>query len=59
MGIEGLDQFGKVGQRAGQAVDLVDHDNVDRPGTDVGQHLLQGRPVHRCPRQSTVVVVLG
>ena len=29
MGIEQLDQLGEVGQRAGQAIDLVDHDDVD------------------------------
>jgi hypothetical protein len=26
MGIEGLDQLGKVGERAGEAIDLVDDD---------------------------------
>jgi hypothetical protein len=29
MGVEQLDQLGEVGQGAGQAVDLVDHDNIE------------------------------
>ena len=29
MGIEQFDQLGEVGQRTGQAVDLVDDDDID------------------------------
>jgi hypothetical protein len=29
MGIERLNQFGEVGERAGQPIDLIDHDHVD------------------------------
>src|SRR5258705_4381573 len=37
MGIKQLDQFGEVRQRPRQTVDLVDHDDVDLAGTDIGQ----------------------
>ena len=45
-GVEELDQLGKIGQRAGQPVDLVDHDHVDLAGLDVFEQMLQGRAVH-------------
>src|SRR3989304_5705788 len=32
--VERLDQLGEFGERAGEPVDLVDHDNVDLPGPD-------------------------
>jgi hypothetical protein len=40
MGIEDLDDLGEVGQRPGEAIDLVDHDHVDLPGFDVGKEAL-------------------
>jgi hypothetical protein len=45
MGIEQLDQLGEVGERAGQAIDLVDHDDVDLAGSDILQQVLQRRTV--------------
>jgi hypothetical protein len=33
MGIEQFDQLGKVGERPGQTVDLVDHDDIDLAGS--------------------------
>jgi hypothetical protein len=42
----GIDQFCKVGQRPGQAVDLVDHDDVDLSGSNI----LQQPPQVRTPR---------
>ena len=41
MGIEQLDQFGEVGQGPRQTVDLVDDNDVDPPGADIVQQLLQ------------------
>jgi hypothetical protein len=38
--VEGLDDLGEVGERAGQAIDLVDHDDIDLSGLDVGQQQL-------------------
>jgi hypothetical protein len=31
MGFEELDQFGEVGKRSGEAIDLVNEDDVDLP----------------------------
>jgi hypothetical protein len=45
MGIEQLNQFGEVCQRPRQAVDLVDDDDVNLPGTDIVQQSLQVRSV--------------
>ena len=57
--LEHVDQLGEVGQRAAQAVDLVDHDHVDHPGLDVAQQPLQGGPLQRAARDAAVVVVVG
>jgi uncharacterized protein YndB with AHSA1/START domain len=38
--IEGFDQPGEIRQGPGQAVDLVDHHDVDLGGFDIGQELL-------------------
>ena len=43
--IEQFDQLGEVGQGAGQAVDLVDNDDVDLAGPHILQQPLQSRPV--------------
>ena len=32
VGVEQLDELGEVGERAGQAIDLVDHHHIDRSG---------------------------
>jgi hypothetical protein len=40
MGVEQLDEFGEVGQRPRQPVDLVDDDDVDLSGTDIVQQFL-------------------
>src|ERR1700740_1403893 len=45
-GIEDLDDLGKIGERAGQPVDLVDNDGVDPPRREVSQQPLQTRPTH-------------
>jgi hypothetical protein len=54
--IEELDQFCEVGQGAGQAIDLIDDDDVDLAGLHVLQELLQGRPVGIAAREAAVVV---
>ena len=58
-GIKGLDQLGEVGQRTGEAVDLVDDHDVDPAGLDIGQQLFQGRAVEVAAGIGRVVVVLG
>ena len=45
MGIEQLDQLCEVRQRPGQAVDLVNDDDVDLAASDIVQKLLQVRTI--------------
>ena len=52
LGVECLDQLGEVGERTGQAIDLIDDDHVDPSGLHIGQELLQRRPVHKTRRKS-------
>jgi hypothetical protein len=40
MGIEQFDQFCEVGQRSGQPIDLIDHDDVDLSGSNIVQQPL-------------------
>ena len=54
--IEELNQLGEIRQRAGQAIDLVDHDHVDLAGPHVLQQPLQGGPVGVAAREAAVVV---
>ena len=56
MGIEQFDQFGKIGQGAGQAIDLVDDNDVDAVGANVGQELLQGRTVSGSARKAAIII---
>ena len=58
-GVEGLDQLGEVGERPGQAVDLVDHDHVDLAGLDIRQEPLEGRAVEVAAGIGGIVIVLG
>ena len=57
--VEQLDQLGEVGERAGEAVDLIDHHDGDLAGPDIGQEVLQGRAVEGGAREAAVVVVVG
>ena len=57
--VEQFDQLGKIGQRPGQPVDLVDDDDVDLAGLDLGQQLLQGRAVERGAREGAIVIAAG
>ena len=54
--VEHLDQLREVHQRARQPVDLVDHDDVDQPLLDVGEQLLQRRPLQRAAGEAAVIV---
>ena len=56
MGIEELDQLGKVGERPCQTVYLVDDDDVDLAGADVVQQPLEVGPVGRPTRVAAVIV---
>src|SRR5436305_2469333 len=57
--VEQLDQLGEVRERPGQPVDLVDHDDVDLTGPDLGQELLQGGTLERGTREGAIVIVVG
>jgi hypothetical protein len=54
--VEQFDQLGEVSKRTGQPVDLVDDDHVDLAGSDIGQQLLERRPLHRTSRKAAVVM---
>src|ERR1700730_10709226 len=59
MGVEDLDQLGEIGERAGQPVDLVDHDDIDPARPHLGEQRLQGRAVERGAGQAAIIIVLG
>ena len=59
MCVEKFDQFREVGQRTGEAVDLVDDDDVDLPGSHVIQKRLKGRPDEGAAREGSVIEVTG
>ena len=56
--VEQLDQLGEVGERAGQAIDLIDDDDVDLAGPDLVQQSLQGRAVERGAGEPAIVVAV-
>ena len=57
--VEALDDLGEVGQRARQAVDLVDHHRVDEAALHIGQQSLEPWTVHRAAREPAIVVGRG
>ena len=57
--VEHLHQLGEVHERAAEAVDLVDDDDVDRAGLDVGQQAAQCRPFQRAAREAAIIVAVG
>ena len=57
--VEHLDQLGEVGQRAAEAVDLVDHDHVDQPVLDIRQQPLQAGALQRAAGDAAVVILVA
>ena len=51
-----LDQTGKIGERPGQPVDLVDDDDVDPSSANIGEQALQSRPLHIATGEPAVVI---
>ena len=51
--------LGEIGERAGQPVDLVDDEDVDPPGLDVGKQALQRRALQGGARDAAIVVTGG
>jgi hypothetical protein len=55
--VEDLDNLGKIGERAGQPVDLVD--DIDPPRRDVGEQLLESGPIQGGAAEPAVSITLG
>src|SRR5690348_6331064 len=53
--VKQFDEFGKIGQRAGQPVDLIDDNNIDLAGSDFREQFLQSRALERRPGKRPVV----
>ena len=53
---EDFDHAGKIGQRAGQPVDLVDDDDIDLSCRDVGEEAVQSGPFHGAAGEPAVIV---
>src|SRR6185437_4816458 len=47
---------GKIGQRSGQPVDLVDDDDVDAAAADIGKKMLQRRPLQIAAGEPAIIV---
>jgi hypothetical protein len=58
LGVEDLDDLGKVGERAGQPVDLVDNHDVDPTSLDLCEQLLQRAPFHRGAGEPAIVIIV-
>ena len=56
MRLKYLDQLGKIGKRSGQAVDLVDHHDIDLAGANVDKQGLQSRTLQGTAGQPAVVI---
>src|ERR1700693_5471158 len=54
--VKQLYQLGEIGERAGQPVDLVDHDDVDLAATDMVQQLLEGWAVQGGAEQPAIII---
>src|SRR5271165_582858 len=55
--VKEFDQLGEIGERPGQPVDLVDHDDVHFAGPDLCEKLLQGRAVKGGTGKRAVIIV--
>jgi hypothetical protein len=54
--LERLHDFGEIGQRAGQPVDLVHHHSIELAGGDVGEQAFERRAREGCARRAAIVV---
>jgi hypothetical protein len=57
--VEKLDQLGEIRQRSGQAVNLIDDDDIDLAGANFGYEVLQGRAVERGAGKRAIVIAAG
>src|SRR3984893_18586405 len=59
MGVEDVDDLGKICERSRQSVDLVDNDGLNLAGLDVLQKPLERRPLHRPAGKAPIVIHVG
>jgi hypothetical protein len=57
--VEELDQPGKIGERAGQPVDLVDNDDVDPSRPDIGEQALRRGSLEIAAREPAIVIAVS
>jgi len=57
MVVEQLDELGEVGERAGQAVDLVDNHDIDLALADIRKKLLKGGAIYRPAGDPSIIIV--
>jgi hypothetical protein len=57
--VEDLHEFGKIGERSRQPVDLIDDDHIDLACFDIGQQPLQRWPLHRAAGIPAVIILSG
>ena len=57
VGVKKLHKLGEVGERPGQAIDLVDNHSFNSAGEDMFEELFQSRPLHAATGEAAVVVV--
>src|SRR5690606_4097426 len=56
--IKPFDDLGEVGKAAGQAIDLVDNDNIDLPRIDISKQGLDTGPLQVAAREPAVVIAV-
>lgn len=59
MCVEHIDDLRKVSERPSQPVDLIDNDDLNLGGLNVGQQPLKRRSLHGATRKPSVVVEIG
>jgi hypothetical protein len=55
--VEDLHEFGKIGERSRQPVDLIYDDHIDLACLDIGQQPLQRRPLHGAAGIPAVIIL--
>jgi hypothetical protein len=59
VGVKQLHELGEVGDRPGQAIDLVDDHNIDPALPDVCEQLLQAGTVQAAAREAAVIIMIS
>ena len=57
LGVEEFDQFGEVGERPCEAIDLIDDDDVELIHSDGVEQLLQGRTLETAAGEAAIVIM--